>query len=112
MFFAVTDLSTLLLLIGLGFVAMFFASSLKAREIGVAAARRACDQDGLLFLDDSVALQRTRLLRNTAGQLCLARRYAFEYSDTGNNRLPGFVSLQGHKVLAVDMLLRAAREEA
>ena len=36
--------------------------------------------------------------RDDAGQLKLRRIYAFEYSDTGDNRCPGSVTLLGHDV--------------
>ena len=35
--------------------------------------------------------------------MTLRRVYAFEYSDTGNNRRPGSVALIGHRVIAVSI---------
>lgn len=72
--------------------------SLKAREIGVRAAAAACAEEGLQFLDDTVVIRSLRLARDEEGRLCLRRLYAFEYSDTGDNRREGSVSLLGHGV--------------
>ncbi len=72
--------------------------SLKARESGVEAARLACEEEGMLFLDDTVAIRSLRLVRDDDGRLCLRRVYGFEYSDTGDNRRQGSVTLVGHEV--------------
>jgi len=86
----------LLLLAGLG--GWYWFDTLKARENGVAAARQACAEEGLLLLDDTVAGRSTRLARDDDGRLRLRRVFAFEYSDTGDNRRAGSVSLLGHEV--------------
>ena len=76
----------------------FWLDSLKAREIGIAAAREACADDGLQFLDDTVAGRSLRFARDDAGRLRLRRVFAFEYSDNGDNRRAGSVTLLGHEV--------------
>ena len=79
-------------------VAWFWFDSLRAREAAVDAARRACTADGVMLLDDTVALAALRLRRRPSGDLALMRIYRFEFSDTGNNRLDGSVSLLGRSV--------------
>lgn len=76
----------------------FWLDSLKAREIGVLAARNACHGEGLQFLDESVVGNSLRLARDDAGRLKLRRVYTFEYSDTGNDRRSGTVTMLGHDV--------------
>jgi hypothetical protein len=76
----------------------FWLDSLKTREIGVNAARSACQDDGLQFLDETVVGTSVRLARDDAGRLRLRRVYSFEYSDTGNDRRSGSVTLLGHDV--------------
>jgi hypothetical protein len=71
----------------------FWLDSFKAREAGMRAARAACAADQLLLLDDTVALGSLRPERDEAGRLRLRRVYDFEYSDTGNNRRRGSVTL-------------------
>lgn len=84
----------------------FWMDSLKTREIGVDASRRACAAEDLQFLDDTVALEGMRLARNEAGRMTLRRTYGFEYSDTGNNRRKGHVTLLGHQVVMIYTGLR------
>ena len=76
----------------------FWLDSLKTREIGVNAARTACQDDRLQFLDETVVGTSVRLARDDAGRLRLRRVYSFEYSDTGNDRRSGSVTLLGHDV--------------
>lgn len=88
-----------LLFLGLtAFGVWFWLDSLKTREIGVNAARNACQEDGLQFLDETVVGVSVRLARDDAGRLRLRRVYSFEYSDTGNDRRAGSVTLLGHDV--------------
>ncbi len=80
--------------------------SLKAREAAVRAARAACQAEGLMLLDDTVAIASLKPARDTDGRLKLQRAYDFEYSDTGNNRLIGGVVLLGHRVILLNVGLR------
>ena len=85
-----------LLLIGAG--VWFWLDTLKAREIGVQAAQAACYEEGLQFLDETVIGRSVRTARDDEGRLQLRRIYDFEYSDTGDNRRQGSVTLLGHQV--------------
>ncbi len=78
--------------------AWLWLDSLKTREIALQAAALACHDEGLQILDDTVACRSLRLARDDAGQLRLRRVYAFEYSETGDNRREGSVALLGHQV--------------
>ena len=92
------DLLEFLVLALLGAAVWLWLDSLKAREVGVAAARAACADEGLQFLDDTVAIRALKPVRDDDGRLRLRRVYAFEYSDTGDNRCPGTVTLVGQRV--------------
>lgn len=83
--------------------AWFLWDSLKAREAANAAIRPACRSEGLLFLDDTVALDAIRPARGDDGRVRLARVYRFEYSDTGDNRRRGTVALLGARIVRVDL---------
>lgn len=76
-------------------VTFLWIDTLRAREVALAAGRTACERYGLLLLDDTVAVTRTRMVRNEDGRLRLARTYGFEFSDTGNNRRRGQIFLVG-----------------
>ncbi|RIX45587.1 MAG: DUF3301 domain-containing protein [Rhodocyclales bacterium GT-UBC] len=92
------DLLELLVFVGLLAAAWLWLDSLKAREIGVAAAQQACAEEGLQLLDETVVIRALRPARDDAGQLRLRRVYGFEYSDNGDNRRAGSVTLVGHVV--------------
>lgn len=82
-------------------VAWLWFDSLGAREIAVEAARRACAAERVQFLDDTVMLSSLWPRRGDSGALMLRRIYRFEFSDTGNNRLGGSVTLLGSAVQAL-----------
>src|SRR5947208_5230117 len=87
----------------LGFVllvvgAWFLWDSLKVRETANAAMRAACKQEGLFFLDDTVALQSVWPTRDVDGHVVLRRIYDFEYSDTGHNRRKGNITMIANDV--------------
>jgi hypothetical protein len=90
----------LLLMLAAGW---FWLDSFKAREAGMAAARAACAAEDLLLLDDTVALGSLRPARDDDGRLRLRRVYQFEYSDTGDNRRQGQVTLLGSELLMVHL---------
>jgi hypothetical protein len=83
--------------------AWFWLDSLKAREIALAAGERECAAQGLQFLDWTVAQSRLRLERDHDGRARLRRVFRFEYSETGNDRLEGSISLLGRHVETVQL---------
>lgn len=91
--------------------AWLWLDGLKARDAGIAAARAACNGEGLQLLDDTVSLASLRLARSDDGRLMLRRAYDFEYSDTGDNRRRGSVVLLGHRVVLLNVGLRAVPAE-
>ncbi|MBP5987541.1 MAG: DUF3301 domain-containing protein [Azonexus sp.] len=92
------NLYELLLLALTAILAWFWFDSLKARETGILAARNACHAEGLQFLDETVVGSSLGLARDDDGLLKLRRVYTFEYSDNGDNRRSGSVTLLGHEV--------------
>ncbi len=79
-------------------IAVNWQAQLRARERATAAGRRACERAGVHFLDDTVALQRTRLRRGGRGGLLVVRRYRFEFATDGQVRYGGNVVLAGDRV--------------
>ncbi len=88
-------------LLTLGGAAWLLWDSLKAREAANLAIRGACKAQGYLLLDDTVGLESLRPARDEQGRLRLRRTYRFDYSDTGDNRQTGRVTLRGDRVVAV-----------
>jgi hypothetical protein len=100
------EITAILVCVGVGWLWM---DSLKAREVAVRAAREACAQDGLLFLDQTVSITTVKLARDDNGRVQLQRSYEFEYSDTGDNRRKGSVVLLGRTVILFNVGLRPVR---
>ena len=105
------DLFELIALIALAAGVAFWLDSLKARELAVTAAREACHAENMLFLDDTVVIRSVRWGRDDGGRLRFRRCYAFEYSDTGDNRRAGAVTLLGHEVEILHLRPRVVRCE-
>lgn len=97
------EMIVVMLLVALGW---FWLASLRVREAAVKAARVACESEGLLLLDDTVAIAAIRLARNADGRMRLQRTYHFEYSDTGDNRRSGSVVLLGDQVVVFNIGVR------
>ena len=87
--------ATLILLAAL--VWLWF-DSMRARERALALGKRACERDGLQFLDETVECVALGFARNADGRLALRRTYGFEFSDTGNNRRSGSIVMLGGEV--------------
>src|SRR4030095_10819487 len=90
----------------LGVIAWFWLDSLKAREAAISARLNACESEGLILLDDTVAIASLKPARRDDGRLQLQRAYDFEYTDTGNNRIKGSVVMLGHRVVLLNVGLR------
>lgn len=86
----------------------FWWDGLNKRELAIRAARALCQRTGVQLLDETVALRRLRLARDEYQRARLRREFRFEYSDTGDNRLPGYVYLLGDRVLDANLILPAA----
>jgi Protein of unknown function (DUF3301) len=90
-------------LLALGLVVWYWFDSLKAREAGIDAARRACGREGLQFLDETVVGRGLRPARDDEGRFVLQRAFDFEYSSSGFDRYRGAVVLRGREVVLVDI---------
>ena len=72
--------------------------SMRARERALASGKRACERDGLMFLDETVECVALGFARDADGRMRLRRIYNFEFSDTGINRRNGSVVMLGGAV--------------
>lgn len=100
-----------LLLLALGGLAWW--NTLGARSAARRAARRACAEAGVGFIDE-LALHRIRPGLDGRGNPCLKRAYEFEFFVAGDRRYGGEVALEGHRIVRVHMEPHpfAAREPA
>ncbi len=94
------SLSLVLLLCILAFAA-FWLSGRAAAEAAAHHGRQACQHAGVQWLDQSVHQVRLRLGRDARGHLCWERQFRFEYSDGGENRHAGLITLTGSTLSAL-----------
>lgn len=87
----------------LGAVVGLWLSAMRSRERAVAAARTACERNGVALLDQTVALTRLRLARNDYGRRVLRRTYGFELTTDGYDRHGGWLEMVGIHVTAVHL---------
>jgi len=85
-------------------VAWLWWDGLRKRELAMQAARALCLRTGVQLLDETVALRRLRLRRDALQRLRLHREFAFEYSSSGDDRLPGRVYLLGDRVVEAHLI--------
>lgn len=81
----------------------FVSDSMKAREAAYSAARKACQEANVQFLDDTVSQVSMRFARNAEGHAALERFFRFEYSTTGDDRQQGRVRLLGNRVQEINL---------
>ena len=97
------DMSSLIFLLLMGLAAWFWFDSLRALEAARQAGKRICQEANLQFLDDTVANTSLALVRDDTGHRVLRRIYRFEFTETGNTRLEGRLTLFGDRVESVTM---------
>lgn len=96
-------MTPLYILLAGGILALWWRTSIEAREIANAAALAACNEAGAQLLDGTVAFRSMRIGRGHGAGLHLRRTYGFDYSDDGSTRRHGFVVLAGHDVEIVGL---------
>lgn len=89
--------------LALATLGLFWWEGLKKRELAMQAARIVCQRSGVQLLDETVALKGMKPRRDDDRRLRLQREFRFEYSDNGDNRLPGMIVMLGNRVLSVDL---------
>jgi hypothetical protein len=90
----------LFVLLGLFPVAIYFTAGHAAAARAAGHVRRACEQAGVQWLDQSMPLVRQRLARGPGGRFGWERQYRFEYS-TGEDRHAGLVTMHGARLVGV-----------
>ncbi len=97
----------LLLVALLAAIALFWHSSLAARELANRIAMETCENASVQMLDGTVAIHRLRLVRTGDAPLAWHRTYVFDYTTDGFARQRGFVVLTGDTVDTVGLGPRA-----
>jgi len=84
-------------------LALWWHTSIEARECANLAAHEACERAQVQLLDGTVAFKSLRLGRDARGGFALRRTYLFDYSEDGATRKHGFVMLLGRDVELVGL---------
>lgn len=101
---------TLLVLLSIIPAVAFWVSGRIAAERATLRGRMACQQAGVQWLDQSVHQVRIRVRRNPAGRLCWERQFRFEYSNGGDDRHAGLITMLGDRVSGLAGPMPAAVE--
>lgn len=96
-------MTQLLVMLLLALAGWWWWDSMRAREVAVTAARRACRAFSTQLLDDSVVVRRLRLRRGAGGRFAVLRMYTFEFTRIGDERRTGYASLLGRDVLDIHL---------
>jgi Protein of unknown function (DUF3301) len=81
----------------------FWYDTMQAREYAISLGKRHCQNDGLQLLDETVSLSSMKLRRNGDGQMTFRRVYEFEFSDNGDNRRVGSITLLGRYAESIQL---------
>ena len=81
----------------------FWHDTMQAREQAVLLGKRHCQNDGLQLLDETVSLSSLKVRRNRDGHMMFRRVYEFEFSDNGDNRRLGSITLLGRHAESVQL---------
>lgn len=90
-----------LILLLLAALVWFWIDSMRALDAARNAVKIVCNKYDVQFLDDAVSGIALALVRDELGRLALRRTYRFEFTETGNSRLEGRLTLLGTKVESV-----------
>jgi hypothetical protein len=74
---------------------------MRSKELAVGAARRECKLCSVQLLDQTVQLVKLSMSRDKSDRWRFWREYRFEYSDDGDNRLEGRLTLLGPRVIRI-----------
>lgn len=99
-------MDSVLFIIVLVVVALYWHNSMQSKTCAVKYARRECEKEGVQLLDQTVQRIRLSFSRDRNNQWRVWREYRFDYSVDGVNRLEGRLVILGYR------LVRSALESA
>jgi len=100
-----TFLGILLLL----FIIWFWLDSARAREIATGICQYGCEQRGVQFLDQTVALSRIGIHWTSYG-IRFKRLFRFDFSEEGVGRRSGYIHLVGIQMIEFSLGLPSSEE--
>lgn len=95
------SLTQILVVLGVGALAMHFFGAIRVRELALQAVARASRDGDFQLLDQSVHINRLSMSRDRNGRWRLWRQYRFDYTFDGVERRQGFVVMLGRELQSV-----------
>jgi len=96
-------ISVLFVLLAFAAAAAVWAHQANLARYTVERARQHLQSQDLQFLDQSVVLQRLRLVRDRRQGWCLQRTYRFEFCSQGDRRYTGWITLTGRRMSGIEL---------
>ena len=96
------SITGLIIFIILALLIWFWQSSMRAKELAIAASKNACAQRKLQFLDGTTHFIKIRLKRNHQGKVRVLRCYGFDYYN-GEARLSSTITTFDHQVIDIGL---------
>lgn len=81
----------------------YWLDGIRTKEIAVSIGSRICNNHDVYFLDQTVALSKVRLRRNSAGHIVIYREFHFEFTSDGEHRYRGSICLLGKQLMKTDL---------
>lgn len=103
-------MNSMILLVAIALLGLFWFDSARAREITIELARTLCQRRGLQLLDDTVTLRRMGLRWGSQG-IRIRRMFSFDFSVEGMGRRNGYIILIGSQVELTELGLEPQAEE-
>ena len=96
-------MTEILVIILLGVLGLYWLAGMRCKEIAVVVARRECDRYDVQLLDQTVHQAKLSMSRDGRDQWRVWREYRFEYTNDGDTRSRGLVTMLGQRTVRVDM---------
>jgi hypothetical protein len=96
-------MTEILVIILVGSLGLYWLAAMRCKEIAVVVARRECNRYDVQLLDQTVHQAKLSMSRDDSYQWRVWREYRFEYTNNGDTRSRGLVTMLGQKTVRVDM---------
>lgn len=93
----------IILIACLGAGLWFWWESRAVAEQAMLAATRACNREDVVLLNDTVAWEKIRLVRQATGRMGFERQYFFEFSTDIDRHYRGQIIMQARRLQSVSL---------
>mgnify|MGYP001963526597 FL=1 len=94
-------MSELIIVILIGLAILYWQAAVRCKELAILGARKDSKICDVQLLDQTVHQVKVSMSRDSTGQWRIWREYGFEYSQDGESRFQGRLTLLGQRVIRV-----------